>query len=254
MKFSIITPTHRRAEELARAVRSVQAQTYPEWEMIIVNDSPTDKTYLGFISSINDPRIRYVENDRNMGVNFSRNHALNAISAASNWIIFLDDDDYFAPDALKTFHDLILAHPRQEWFMTNRAYTDGTPITYAPESDKTYSYAREYLIMRKIKGDATHIMKTDLINKIRFLNNVKQAEEWFFFYQVGLHTKLFYHDHNSTISDGYNKEHGLNFRKRSKEEQLKTLLIILYEAVPLKLLYHPSFIAYIAMRLLRILY
>ena len=59
MKFSIITPTHKRAEMLIRAVTSVKNQTYTDWEMIIVNDSPTDSSYTSFTETINDARIRY---------------------------------------------------------------------------------------------------------------------------------------------------------------------------------------------------
>lgn len=252
MKFSIITPTYRRAELLTRAVRSVQAQTHSNWEMIIINDSPGDASYAAFASSINDPRIRYVENERNRGVNFSRNCALDSISAASEWVIFLDDDDYLSPDALRTFHDLILTHPEHRWFITNRTQKDGTSLTKAPQADASYSYARDYLILRRIQGDATHAIDTTLLHSIRFLKNVRQAEEWFFFFQIGQKTRLYYHDHNSTISDGYDKEHGLNFRKRTKMERLKTVLIILYEALPLKLLYRPSFLFYILLRLVKL--
>ena len=117
MRFSIITPTYKRPEKLARALLSVQAQTYQDWELIIINDSPQDPGYAEFASHINDPRIRYKTNRLNSGVNFSRNAGLDLISADSKWVIFLDDDDYLAPDALQTFADLIDDHPSVSWFM-----------------------------------------------------------------------------------------------------------------------------------------
>ena len=46
MKFSIITPTYKRADKLSRAVNSLRNQTYTDWEMIIVNDSPAETEYL----------------------------------------------------------------------------------------------------------------------------------------------------------------------------------------------------------------
>ena len=76
MKFSIITPTHKRSHLLTRAVSSLQAQTHTDWEMIIINDSPGDTSYNDFVSSINDSRIRYFVNSSNRGVNYSRNVAL----------------------------------------------------------------------------------------------------------------------------------------------------------------------------------
>lgn len=250
MKFSIITPTHRRKERLERAVASVIAQTYKDWELIIINDSPHDEDYKEFASSINDARIHYHVNPKNNGVNFSRNFGLDKISADSKWVIFLDDDDYLAPDALATISKLILLEGDKKWFMTNRAQKNGTPVTKVPKEDTSYSYAWDYLILKRLRGDATHCIETKLITHThtRFSKHVKQGEEWFFFYQIGLHTKLFYHDHNSTITDGYDPTNGLNFRKRSFSERLETLTVLAYEGIEKKLFYKPTFMLYLVLR------
>ncbi len=253
MRFSIITPTHKRADFLARAVASVQAQTYQDWEMIIVNDSPNDQSYTSFASSINDPRIHYHINKTNSGVNFSRNRALDTVSSHSAWIIFLDDDDYLAPDALQTIHDLIVEHPHENWFLTNRAHIDGTPITKIPKTDRTYSYIRDYLLLRRCHGDATHAIRTNLLHSLRFSQHVKQGEEWIFFYQLNLKEKMFYHDHNSTISDGYDTKTGLNFRKQTLGQQFETLSLLAYEAFERGFVYRPTFILYLCMRYIRLL-
>jgi glycosyltransferase involved in cell wall biosynthesis len=248
--FSIITPTYRRRENLERALASVLAQTYPHWEMIIINDSPDDASYKTF--TVNDSRVRYYVNERNRGVNFSRNFGLDAVSADSTWVVFLDDDDYFAPDTLITLRNLSLANPTKKWLVTNRALKNGTPLTKFPSSDMSYAYMWSYLISKKLKGDATHCIETKLIthNKIRFSSKVKQAEEWFFFYQVGLHSKMFYHDHNSTISDGYDTQGGLNFRKRTIRETYLTIVKLLHEAVEKKKT-TTLFFVYILLRLIK---
>jgi glycosyltransferase involved in cell wall biosynthesis len=253
MRFSIITPTYRRADRLIRAVNSVLAQTYTDWELIIVNDSPDDTSYQTFASSINDSRIHYHVNDMNRGVNYSRNRALHSVSSDSKWVIFLDDDDYFSPDTLHTLSQLIKKHGDKKWFVTNRAYTNGTPITKARTSDTWYSYAWEYLILKLIRGDATHCISTTSLHTIRFSEKIKQGEEWFFFYQLGLKETLFYHDHNSTISDGYDASSGLNFRRRSFTKQIETVSILFYEGVHRGLAYHPTFLIYVCMRFIRAL-
>ncbi len=253
MKFSIITPTFRRKERLDRAVASVLAQTYQDWEMIIINDSPFDETYNEFATSINDARIHYHVNPKNNGVNYSRNHALDKLSADSRWVIFLDDDDYLAPDTLATLSRLILLGGDIKWIMTNRAYKNGKSVTSTPYDDALFSYAWSYLIFKRIKGDATHCIETKLIthNRMRFSKYVKQGEEWFFFYQVGLRTKIFYHDHNSTITDGYDDQSGLNFRRRSFRERYESQLQLFYEGSRKKLL-HPSFLFYLFLRTLKL--
>lgn len=255
MKFSIITPTFRRKQLLERAVSSLIAQTYKDWEMIIVNDSPTDIGYLQFASSINDPRIHYHINDHNQGVNYSRNFALERLSADSRWVVFLDDDDYLSPDALTNFLKLIQYNSEQKWFVTNRAFKNGTTLTRFPHDETLYSYAWSYLILKRCKGDATHCIETKLITRThaRFSNYVKQGEEWFFFYQIGLHSKMYYHDHNSTISGGYDTTGGLNFRKRKRSEQFETVTKLLYEGAEKNILMNPAFLVYIMMRHIKLL-
>ncbi len=253
MRFSIITPTYRRADTLVRAVDSLIGQTYKNWEIIIINDSPGDISYVPFVSSINDSRIIYKTNDLNRGVNYSRNKGLQSVSADSKWVIFLDDDDYFAPDTLQTLHDLILTNPNKRWILTNRAYKDGTPITKFPKPDTSYSYARDYLLLRRGKGDATHCIETKLATSATFSKTVKQGEEWIYFYQIGIHEKMYYHDHNSTISDGYNQSSGLNFRKRTRGERFESIAKLSYEGAGKNLLSHPTFLVYILVRYVRLL-
>lgn len=251
MKFSIIIPTHRRGENLIHAIESVSKQTYQNWEAIVVNDSPNDPSYQKFVSSINDPRIHYHVNDENRGVNYTRNRALDNVSGDSNWIIFLDDDDHFAPDTLETFRDLILSNQNKKWFVTNRAHVNGSPITKFPKNDTNYSYVWSYLILKRCKGDATHCINTRLVNKIKFSTKIKQGEEWFFFYQIGLKSKMYYHDHNSTISHGYDEKGGLNFRRRGFLQQIKNLYGLFVEGLNIGLALHITFLIYILMRLLR---
>jgi len=108
------------------------------------------------------------------------------------------------------------------------------------------------LIIKRCKGDVTHCIKTGLLSKIRYSKYIKQAEEWIFYYQLALRGKMFYHNHNSTLTDGYNKISGLNFRKRTRMEQLATLKEFVREGHELHILHHPTFIIYLFMRIVRL--
>lgn len=97
--ISIITPTYNRRQPLARAVCSVQEQTWPDYEHIIVDDGSedgTDRVVQGF----NDARIRYVRFAERRGANSARNAGLNL--ARGEWVTFLDSDDEFLPHRLET--------------------------------------------------------------------------------------------------------------------------------------------------------
>ena len=95
---SIITPSYNTARFIAETINCVLAQTYPNWEMIIVDDCSTDDTD-AVVGSFTDPRIRYLKNEKNSGAAVSRNRALR--EAKGKWIAFLDSDDLWEPEKLE---------------------------------------------------------------------------------------------------------------------------------------------------------
>lgn len=95
---SIITPTWNCGRFIAETIESVLAQTYPNWEMLIVDDCSTDNTR-DIVASFNDPRIKYHCLESNSGAAVARNTALRM--AKGRWIAFLDSDDLWKPDKLE---------------------------------------------------------------------------------------------------------------------------------------------------------
>lgn len=97
---SIITPTYNCAKFIARTIDSVQAQTYQNWEMIIVDDRSQDNTREIVESYIkNDSRIQYHLLDVNSGAAVARTTAMNL--AKGSYMAFLDSDDVWMPDKLE---------------------------------------------------------------------------------------------------------------------------------------------------------
>ena len=95
---SIIMPTYNCARFICESIDSVLAQTYTNWELIIVDDSSTDNT-AEMVANFNDPRIHYLRNEQNEGAALTRNKALRA--AKGRYIAFLDSDDLWHPDKLE---------------------------------------------------------------------------------------------------------------------------------------------------------
>ena len=87
---SIIMPSYNTAEYISDSIRSIQNQTYNNWELIIVDDCSTDNSVI-VIQSFEDSRIRLLQNKQNSGAALSRNYALR--EAKGKWIAFLDSDD-----------------------------------------------------------------------------------------------------------------------------------------------------------------
>lgn len=97
---SIITPTWNCAAFICETIRSIQAQTYKNWEMIISDDCSTDNTREVIAPYMEaDSRIKYICNEKNSGAAITRNNALKV--AQGKWIAFLDSDDLWLPEKLE---------------------------------------------------------------------------------------------------------------------------------------------------------
>ena len=96
---SVVIPTRNRAAVLEGAVRSVQAQTFADWELVVVDDGSTDGTGVAVAEWMReDPRIRYVRNEPGRGLPGARNVGLAHARAAL--VACLDDDDRWLPEKL----------------------------------------------------------------------------------------------------------------------------------------------------------
>ena len=102
---SIIMPSYNTAPFIAESIRSVLAQTYTNWELIIVDDASTDNT-AEIVSKFTEhaevnlsSKIHFLQNEKNCGAAACRNRALR--EARGKWIAFLDSDDLWAPEKLQ---------------------------------------------------------------------------------------------------------------------------------------------------------
>lgn len=99
-RVSIITPAYNAVSFLEETVKSVQNQTFFDWEMIIVDDCSTDATFsLAKRLAEKDGRIKVFQNLKNSGVAAARNKALDM--ATGEYIAFLDSDDLWLPQKLE---------------------------------------------------------------------------------------------------------------------------------------------------------
>ena len=113
MLFSVIIPTFNREHYIAKAIKSVQDQTFNDWECIIVDDASNDSTEIIVKEFIkNDSRIKYIKNDNNKERCITRNIGINA--AIGTYICFLDSDDYHLKNHLEEFYYQIEQIKREE--------------------------------------------------------------------------------------------------------------------------------------------
>ena len=107
---SVVVPAYNAEQTVAATLDSLQAQTLAGWEAIVVDDGSTDDT-AGLVEAraLLDPRLRLVR-QANGGVSAARNAGIAA--ARARWLVFLDADDWLAPDALARLHATLVARPQ----------------------------------------------------------------------------------------------------------------------------------------------
>lgn len=141
---SIITPVYNSEQFIAQNISSVLAQTYTDWEHILVDDCSTDESKNIILSfQKNDSRIKFFQFDRNSGAGKARNKAIEM--AQGQYIAFLDSDDYWHPRKLE----------KQITFMANNNYS--------------FTYCHYYVV---IENDIKYEIQSPIkVNFRKMLNN-----------------------------------------------------------------------------------
>ena len=105
LRFSIIIPAYNRGQSISETINSVVNQSYPHWELIVVDDGSTDNTkeVIESFSKI-DERINYLYQENSERA-IARNNG--ADHAKFEYLIFLDSDDFFEIDHLKNLATFI---------------------------------------------------------------------------------------------------------------------------------------------------
>lgn len=99
-EITVTMPAYNRADLIARAIESVQSQTMSSWELVIVDDGSTDATLeIARSYAKSDRRIKIFQNEHNLGIGKTRNHAL--MRSTGRFITPLDSDDWYQPPRLE---------------------------------------------------------------------------------------------------------------------------------------------------------
>jgi glycosyltransferase involved in cell wall biosynthesis len=118
-QFSVLTPVYNPAPGVLReAIESVQRQTHPDWELILVDDCSTRPEVREVLAEAEvDPRIRVLRRESNGGIGASSQDALDA--ARGEFVALLDHDDLLAPQALSRMADAIAANPAVDYLYSD---------------------------------------------------------------------------------------------------------------------------------------
>ena len=145
MKFSVVIPLYNKAPYVRKALETVCAQTYHDYEIIVINDGSTDNSaivaeeYLRSISGVHYMII----NQQNAGVSAARNNGV--AQASGEYIAFLDADDWWEPTYLERMAQLIEDYPEAGLYGMNYIYYKPGKTRVALKCKTGYiNYPKEY--------------------------------------------------------------------------------------------------------------
>lgn len=162
--ISIVMPAYNCEKYLEQAVTSVQNQTYPNWELLIIDDCSSDTTRSLMKKMVSfDKRIRIFFNKKNMGAGQTRNFGVK--KATGNWICFLDSDDLWHPEKLQEQLLLMEKEPNARLFFTASAFIseNGDPIDYILHVPERIS--RKQLLKQNLISCSSVLIQKDLLLK-----------------------------------------------------------------------------------------
>jgi glycosyltransferase involved in cell wall biosynthesis len=172
--FSVIIPTYNREAFIEKAARSVLTQTYPNFELLVVDDGSTDNTEK-IVSSFRDTRLFYFKQN-NRGASGARNTGIKKARGA--FICFLDSDDLWVPEKLSIsseyidrFPEIKIFHTEEIWFRRGEHLNQKRKHT--KPSGRVYGNALKLCCI----GMSTAIVKKEVFSSIGMFDETFEACE-----------------------------------------------------------------------------
>ena len=193
MKFSIIIPLYNKAPYIRKALETVCAQTYRDYEIIVVNDGSTDDSALVAESYLQHAEgICYtIISQDNAGVATARNRGVK--HASGQYMAFLDADDWWEPDYLARMAELIADYPQAGVYGCNYVYYKPGKTRVALNIPTGYiNYPKAYYegSAMPIWTGATIMPKTVLEEMGGFPLGIKLGEDFLLWAKTALHYKV----------------------------------------------------------------
>jgi len=196
--FSVIIPLYNKEKSVCETINSVLAQTYPHFEIIIVNDGSTDNS-LSVVENINDKRIK-IFSIENKGVSYARNYGVE--KAQFEKIAFLDADDLWETSFFEEMNQLINDFPDASlWSAYHRLKAHDKSFSYPtnkPEHFKEY-FSDYFLCLSKTKNTiiwtgTVIINKNDFFTLGGFNEKLSMGEDVDLWFRFALNYKIVFYN------------------------------------------------------------
>ena len=194
---SIITPTWACGAFIVATIKSVQEQTYKNWELLIQDDCSTDNTKEVVEKCIAEnpeltDKIKYECNPKNSGAAITRNNALRR--AKGRWIAFLDADDLWLPEKLERQLAFLKENNADIVLCKMECKTPENEFIHNfPNLDKSQQISYTSLLKYNSASTQTFFGKTFCFKNIMFDASMPRLQDWDEALRLSLQYKIFFH-------------------------------------------------------------
>ena len=206
--FSIIITAYNRVQLIKRALNSLISQTEKDWEAIIIDDGSTDETYAQILPFLNKyPKIRYFKKVHS-GEAQSKNEGIYASNG--KFISFLDSDDAYRPDHLKSRKNILLENPSIQ-FLYGGLEVIGNQ--YVPDR---FDYSKKILIQDCVAG-GTFFIERNIVLLLNGFNEIsigtdadlfeRAKESKIEMMQTNIPSYIYHHETRDSLTNNVLKGH-----------------------------------------------
>ena len=174
---SVIMPVYNTAKYVEAAVESVLAQTFREFELLIVDDAGTDRS-IELCRTYDDPRIRIIS-QANRGLAGARNTGIR--NARGQFIALLDSDDLWAPEKLKKHVEHLLLSPEVGVsYAASKMMDDAGNLLRIVQRPKLFGVTAKDVFLRNPVGNGSApVLRKAVFNDIAFVNTAREEPDYF---------------------------------------------------------------------------
>jgi teichuronic acid biosynthesis glycosyltransferase TuaG len=167
--ISIIMPAYNSERYINESIDSVLAQTYKDWELLILDDGSTDNT-LQIINEYvkQDRRVKVIHNKKNIGVSATRNKGIK--HASGDLIAFLDSDDIWKSEKLEKQIEVIKKESA-EFIFTGASYINEKGLPYVGKFEVPKSITYKKLRLHNVISCSSVLLKKNFFQNIKMEND-----------------------------------------------------------------------------------